>query len=64
LHEGLPPGPIGNVSEASLNAVANPSQTDWLYFVAGDDGVTYFSKTLEEHEALTKKYCIQLCKSY
>ncbi len=64
IHTGLPPGPIGNVSTDSLNAVAFPAQTDWLYFVAGDDGVTYFSKTLEEHEALTKEHCKQLCNSY
>lgn len=61
LHEGLPPGPIGNVSVSSIEAVAFPAQTDWLYFVAGDDGVTHFSKTLEEHEALTRKHCTKLC---
>lgn len=61
LHKGLPPGPIGNVSKSSLEAVAFPAQTDWLYFVAGDDGVTHFSKTLEEHEELTRKYCTKLC---
>lgn len=59
---GLPPGPIVNVSEASLKAVAYPSQTDWLYFVSGDDGVTHFSKTLEEHQALTQRYCTKLCR--
>lgn len=62
LHDGLPPGPIGNVSASSLEAVAFPAQTDWLYFVSGDDGKTYFSKTLEEHESLTKKHCKELCK--
>lgn len=61
LHEGLPPTPISNISEASLQAVANPAGTDWLYFVSGDDGVTHFSKTLEEHEALTRQYCTKLC---
>lgn len=64
LHEGLPPGPIGNVSVTSLEAVAFPAQTDWLYFVAGDDGVTHFSKTLEEHEELTRKYCTKLCNQF
>lgn len=62
LHPGLPPGPIGNVSESSLSALAFPAQTDWLYFVAGDDGKTYFSKTLEEHQDLTKKHCTKLCQ--
>jgi len=61
LNTGLPPGPISNVSEASLKAVANPAQTDWLYFVSGDDKVTYFSKTLEEHEALVQQHCKTNC---
>jgi UPF0755 protein len=61
LHVGLTPGPISNISESSLKAVAFPAGTDWLYFVAGDDGKTYFSKTLAEHEELTKKYCTKLC---
>lgn len=60
-HKGLPPGPISNVSESSLKAVAYPAATDWQYFVSGDDGKTYFSKTLEEHESLTKQYCRKLC---
>jgi UPF0755 protein len=59
--DGLPPGPIGNVTESSLKAVAFPAQTDWLYFVSGDDGKTYFSKTLEEHQELTKAHCTKLC---
>lgn len=60
--KGLPPGPIGNVTEETLNALAYPADTDWHYFVSGDDGKTHFSKTLEEHQALTKKYCTQLCQ--
>lgn len=59
--KGLPPGPVSNVTTSALNAVAFPAQTDWLYFVSGDDGVTHFSKTLEEHEALTRKHCTKLC---
>lgn len=62
LHTGMPPGPISNVSQASLQAVASPANTDYLYFVAGDDGNTYFSHTNEEHEALTKQYCKKLCQ--
>lgn len=58
---GLPPTPISNVSAVSLAAVASPSQTDWLYFVSGDDGTTYFSRTLAEHEANTIRYCTTLC---
>lgn len=61
-NEGLPPSPISNVSEEALKAVGNPANTDWLYFVSGDDGITYFSKTLSEHEALTAQHCRKLCQ--
>jgi UPF0755 protein len=61
LYKGLPPGPISAVSASSLEAVAHPAGTDWLYFVAGDDGNTYFSHTNAEHEALTRQYCHKLC---
>lgn len=61
IYKGLPPTPISNVSKASLLAVANPADTDWLYFVAGDDGTVHYSRTLEDHEALTDRYCHKLC---
>jgi UPF0755 protein len=63
IYEGLPVGPISNVGFEAINAVAFPSDTDYLFFVSGDDGVTYFSKTIEEHEALAAQHCIELCKS-
>jgi len=59
--KALPVGPISNVSASSLRAVAEPANTDYLYFVAGDNGNTYFSKTQAEHEAFVDKYCIKLC---
>ena len=63
IHKGLPPGPISNVTDSSLYAVAHPANTDWLYFVAGDDGKTYFAKTEAEHEANVSKYCHKLCSA-
>lgn len=60
-HDGLPPTPISNVSASSLEAVANPAKTDWLYFVAGDDGTTHFSRTLAEHQAATRQFCTKVC---
>jgi UPF0755 protein len=62
IHTGLPPTPISNITESSLNAIAHPAGTDWLFFVTGDDGTTYFSKTAAEHEALAAKYCHKLCQ--
>ena len=62
LHKGLPPGPISNVSLASLQAVAAPTDTDYLYFLSGDDGVTYFNETYEEHLADRDAHCDENCK--
>ena len=58
---GLPPTAIANFNLAALEAVANPSNTSYNYFVAGDDGTTYFATTLEQHEANIAKYCIKGC---
>ncbi len=59
---GLTPGPISNVGKNSLLAVANPANTDFLFFVAGNDCVTRFSNTVQEHDNLKRQHGIG-CKS-
>jgi UPF0755 protein len=49
LYSGLPPGPICSPSLASLDAVAHPADTDYLYFYAKGDGSHAFATTYEEH---------------
>ena len=62
VHQGLPPGPIGNPNEAAIKAVLNPPAGSWLYFVTVDlkTGETLFASTNEEQKTNTKKlsdYC-------
>jgi UPF0755 protein len=61
IHTGLPPTPISTITSNALTASTHPAATDYVYFVAGDDGTTHFSHTLQEHEAATDQYCHKLC---
>lgn len=51
LYKGLPPTPICNPDLNSLNAVAYPRKTDFLYFRASCDGTGshLFSSTYQQH---------------
>lgn len=64
IHLGLPPGPIASPGATALIATATPASGDYLYFVSGDDGKNYFSRTLEEHEANTRQHCHVNCSLF
>ena len=53
---GLPPGPIGNPGRAAMEAVANPSRTKDLFFVADGNGGHAFAETYEQHKANVRKW--------
>lgn len=62
IHIGLPPTPISTLTDSALTAATHPAITNWLYFVAGDNGTTYFSTNLKDHQTLTAQYCHKLCQ--
>ena len=63
LYAGLTPGPISNPSLSALLAVATPdtSASNAWFFLTGDDGVTYYSSTEEEHQANITAHCSVRC---
>lgn len=48
-HPGLPPGPICNPGRESIEAVLQPEEHNFIYFVADGTGGHVFSETLTEH---------------
>ena len=56
VNTGLPPGPIANAGKSSIEAVVDPSITDYLYFLADKEGNNHFAKTYDEHLANRAKY--------
>jgi len=55
-NRGLPPGPIGSPGRAAIDAVLEPADVPYLYFVAIDDRAHHFSTTLEEHNQAVARY--------
>jgi peptidoglycan lytic transglycosylase G len=56
LRQGLPPGPIANPGIEAITAVIRPAHTDFLFFVARQDGSHAFSETFEEHQINVQRY--------
>lgn len=56
IAKGLPPGPICSPGLTALDAAAHPADTDYLYFLTGKDGKTYYATTYAQHEANIARY--------
>lgn len=54
---GYGPGPFDNPSQEAILAVLDPTENDYIYFVADiSTGKVYYAKTYEEHMELVEKY--------
>ena len=53
---GLPPGPIANPGEASIEAIIHPADVKYLFFVSKNDGSHHFSRNLRDHINAVNKY--------
>lgn len=65
MNPGLPPGPVSSPQRAAINATLEPDEHDYFFFI-GDiyncvDGETMFSRTFDEHLALSARYLRQPC---
>lgn len=56
VNADLPPTPIACPGEASIKAVLNPSDTEFLYFVADGKGGHAFSTNLKDHNASVRRW--------
>ena len=51
----LPIGPICNPSKTSIEAAVNPTDNNYLFFVADKNGKVYYTMTNKEHEQTIKE---------
>jgi len=56
IYRDLPPGPIGNPGESTIRAALNPARTDYLFYVARNDGTHHFSRDLQSHNNAVNRY--------
>lgn len=56
VNTGLPPSPINNPGKESINAVLDPKDSDYLYYLHDKNGGIHYGKTYNEHLQNKNKY--------
>jgi len=52
----LPPAPICNPGLEAIEAVLNPKETDFWFYLSDREGNMHYAKTAEEHNSNIEKY--------
>jgi len=58
VYSGLPPSPICNPGLKAIEAVLNPVETDFWFYLSDKEGKMHYAKTAEEHQENIKKYLL------
>ncbi len=53
---GLPPTPISNPGLMAIEAVLDPVDSPYFYYLTGDDGTFHYARTFEEHKQNKERY--------
>jgi len=48
-YRGLPPGPIANPGLESIRATLHPEESEYWYYLHGNDGKIHYARTNDEH---------------
>lgn len=59
LYPGIPPGPICNPGLAAIEAVLNPVESEYWFYLSDREGNMHYAKTASEHEENIEKYLLQ-----
>lgn len=55
-YRGLAPTPIGNPGLVAINAVLQPTPSNYLYYITGTDGVFYYAEDFDQHRENIARY--------
>lgn len=56
LNTGLPPTAIGNPGLDAITAVLEPAESEYYYYITGNDGEFYYAETYQRHLINIEKY--------
>jgi UPF0755 protein len=56
INLGLPPGPICSPGLSSINAVLNPTDSPYYFYLHDKEGKAHYARTLQEHLQNIQKY--------